>query len=142
MRLVLRLAALYGKPVDDEAAKKHIRQMVATLLGGLSLRLLAEQAAKAVPFGGDFVAGAIAAAATWSIGQVAFEYYEGNGRISPKRLREVYRGFYNRFRKDRRLDDETLQKLGEQSLREIERSGLSPSLDIARKEDVLEEGSA
>jgi len=142
MRLVLRLAALYGKPVDDEAAKKHIRQMVATLLGGLSLRLLAEQAAKAVPFGGDFVAGAIAAAATWSIGQVAFEYYEGNGRISPKRLREVYRGFYDRFRKDRRLDDETLQKLGEQSLREIEKNELSPSLDIARKEELLEEGSA
>src|SRR5207253_338523 len=29
MRLVLRLAALYGKPIEDEDAKKHIRQMVA-----------------------------------------------------------------------------------------------------------------
>jgi small GTP-binding protein len=142
LRLVLRLAALYGKPIDNDDAKKHARQMIATLLGGLSLRLLAEQAAKAVPFGGDFVAGAIAAAATWSIGQVAFEYYEGDGRISPQRLRELYRVFYSRFRKDHKWDSHTLQKLSHQSLQEIEKSGMSPSLGIPRKEEVLEEGSA
>jgi small GTP-binding protein len=141
LRLVLRLAALYGDPMDDEDAKTHARGMITTLLGGLSLRLLAEQAAKAVPFGGDFVAGAIAAAATWSIGQVALEYYEGNGRMSPKRLRELYRGFYDRFRKDRGLNDHTLQELREQSLREIDKSGPSPSLHEPEKE-VLEEGSA
>jgi small GTP-binding protein len=142
LRLVLRLAALYGKPVDDEDAKKRTRQMMATLLYGLGLRLLAEQAAKAVPFGGDFVAGAIAAAATWSIGQVAFEYYEGNGRISSKRLRELYQSFYSRFRKDRQLDSNTLQKLSKQSLREIDKSEPFPSLDIPGREEILEEGSA
>jgi len=141
LRLVLRLAALYGEPMDDEDAKKRARQMVATLLSGLSLRILAEQAAKAVPFGGDFVAGAIAAAATWSIGQVALQYYEGDRGISPKRLRELYRGFYDRFRKDRTLNDHTLQELREQSLQEIDKSRLSSSLNAPEKE-VLEEGSA
>jgi len=138
LRLVLRLGALYGEPMDDEAAKSRAREMVATLLGGLSLRLLAEQAAKAVPIGGDFIAGAIAAAATWSIGQVALEYYEGNGRIAPKRLRELYHGFYHRFRKDQKLDGRAAQE----SLREIDETGLSPALNLPEKEQVLEEGSA
>jgi small GTP-binding protein len=138
LRLVVRLGALYGEPMDNEEAKNRIREVVITLLSGLSLRLLAEQAAKAVPFGGDFVAGAIAAAATWSIGQVALEYYEGNGKIAPKRLRELYRGFYDRFRKDHRLDGPTLQE----SLREIEKTGLPPSLDVSEKAAILEEGSA
>lgn len=142
LRLVLRLAALYGKPIDDKDAKKHTRQMIATLLSGLSLRLLAEQAAKAVPFGGDFVAGAIAAAATWSIGQVAFEYHEGDGRISPKRLRELYSGFYSRFRKNQQLDSDSLKKLSEEALRDVEKSGISPILNVPSKEEVLEEGSA
>ena len=142
LRLVLRLAALYGNSLDGEDAKKRTRQMIATLLYGLGLRLLAEQAAKAVPFGGDFVAGIIAAAATWSIGQVAFEYYEGNGRISSKRLREIYQGFYGRFREDRKLNNDTLQELSEQSLREIEKNELSPSLDTPSGEAVLEEGGA
>lgn len=138
LRLVLRLGALYGEPMDDEAAKSRAREMVVTLLGGLSLRLLAEQAAKAVPIGGDFIAGAIAAAATWSIGQVALEYYEGNGRIAPKRLRELYHGFYHRFRKDQKLDGRALQE----SLREIDKTGLSPALNLPEKEQILEEGSA
>jgi small GTP-binding protein len=142
LRLVLRLAALYGNSLDGEDAKKRTRQMIATLLYGLGLRLLAEQAAKAVPFGGDFVAGIIAAAATWSIGQVAFEYYEGNGRISSKRLREIYQGFYGRFREDRKLNNDTLRELSEQSLREIEKNELSPSLDTPSGEAVLEEGGA
>lgn len=142
LRLVLRLAALYGKPIDDEDAKKHAHQMIVTLLGGLSLRLLAEQVAKAVPFGGDFVAGAIAAAATWSIGQVAFEYHEGNGRISPKRLQQLYRVFYGRFRRNYKMDSDTLKNLSDQSLQEIDKSSILPVLDMPKKEEILEEGSA
>ena len=138
LRLVLRLGALYGEPMDNEETGHRACEMVITLLSGLGLRLLAEQAAKAVPFGGDLVAGAIAAAATWSIGQVALEYYEGNGRTAPKRLRELYRSFYDRFRKDHKLDRSVLQG----SLREIEKTGLSPSLDMSEKAAILEEGSA
>ncbi len=98
--LVLRLAALYGEPLDTNAAMKHARELIATMAGGLALRFLAEQAAKAVPFGGDFVAGAIAGAATWSIGQVALEYYEGGKKIDPNRMRQLYTRFYRLFRRE------------------------------------------
>jgi small GTP-binding protein len=105
IRLVLRMAAIYGEPLDSSDAMKHARELIATMAGGLGLRLLAEQAAKAVPFGGDFVAGAIAGAATWSIGQVALEYYEGGKRISPNRLRQLYADFYRRFRREHSEED-------------------------------------
>ncbi|HEY0753666.1 MAG TPA: GTPase [Ktedonobacteraceae bacterium] len=99
VRLVLRLAALYGEPIDSSEALKNVRELVVTMIGGLGLRYLAEQAAKAVPFGGDIIAGAIAGAATWSIGEVALEYYEGGKRLSVGRLRTLTNSFYKRFRK-------------------------------------------
>lgn len=111
IRLVLRIAALYGENMNTVDAMKYARELVVTMVGGLGFRYLAEQAAKAVPFGGDFVAGAIAAAATWSIGQVALEYYESGKEVSPTRLRQLYEQMYSRFRRDN-----TAQKLRNQSL--------------------------
>ena len=105
IRLVLRLAALYGEPLDSANAMKHARELIATMVGGLGLRFLAEQAAKAVPFGGDFVAGAIAGAATWSIGEVALEYYEGGKQLNPHRMRQLYTDIYRRFRKENTPED-------------------------------------
>jgi small GTP-binding protein len=101
VRLVLRVAALYGEPMDTADAMKHARELIVTMVGGLSMRYLAEELAKAVPFGGDFVAGAIAGAGTWAIGQVALEYYEGGKRISPNRIRELYTDFYRLFRRQK-----------------------------------------
>jgi len=101
-RLVLRMAALYGEPLDSADAMKHARELIVTMVGGLGLRFLAEQVAKVVPFGGDLVAGAIAGAATWSIGEVALEYYESGKHLSPTRIRQLYMGFYQRFRKENR----------------------------------------
>ena len=103
--LVLRLAALYGEEMDSTDAMKHARELLITIAGGAGMRFLAEQAAKAVPFGGDFIAGAIAGAATYSIGQVALEYYDGGKRISPSRLRNLYSTFYQRFRNQRSAQD-------------------------------------
>lgn len=111
IRLVLRLAALYGEPLNTAEARKHARELVVTMAGSLGMRYLAEQAAKAVPFGGDFVAGAIAGAATWSIGEVALEYYEGGKQISPNRVRQLYGSFYRRFRREN-----TAEKLRQESL--------------------------
>jgi small GTP-binding protein len=99
IRLVLRLAALYGEPLGSTNTMKHARELIATMVTGLGLRFLAEQAAKAVPFGGDVVAGVIAGGATWSIGQVALEYYEGEKQINLRRLRQLYNDFNHRFRK-------------------------------------------
>jgi small GTP-binding protein len=105
IRLVLRLAALYGEALETTDAKQHARELIATMLGGLGLRYVAEQAAKAVPFGGDFVAGIIAGAATWSIGEVAMEYYEGGKQINPRHLRQRYNELYHRFRKENTAED-------------------------------------
>lgn len=99
IRLVLRLAALYGEPLDSTNAMLHARTLITTMAGGLGFRYLAEQAAKVVPFGGDFVAGAIAGAATWSMGQVALEYYDSGKQINPGTLRHLYTNFYHRFRR-------------------------------------------
>ncbi len=105
VRLVLRLAALYGEPIDSTEALKHARELVFTMISGLGLRYLAEQAAKAVPFGGDIIAGAIAAAATWSIGEVVLDYYEGGKRLNPGRLRSMTQTFYKRFRKRETIEN-------------------------------------
>lgn len=105
IRLVLRLGALYGEDMDSSDALKHARELLITIAGGATMRFLAEQAAKAVPFGGDFVAGAIAGAATYSIGQVALEYYDAGKRISPRRLRDLYTTFYQRFREQRSAEE-------------------------------------
>lgn len=111
IRLVLRLAALYGEPLNSADGRNHARELIATMASGLGLRYLAEQAAKAVPFGGDFIAGAIAGAATWSIGQVALEYYESGKTINPGRIRQLYFSFYRRFRKENSLEDLRRQAL-------------------------------
>ena len=99
IRLVLRLAALYGEPVDSANTTRYLRELVAVMAGGLGLRYLAEQAAKLVPFGGDFISGAIAGAGTWAMGQVVLEYFESGKTISPQRLQMMYRDFYHRYRR-------------------------------------------
>ncbi|MBV9688822.1 MAG: 50S ribosome-binding GTPase [Ktedonobacteraceae bacterium] len=105
VRLVLRIAALYGESMNSAETMKHARELMATMVGGLGMRYLAEQAAKAVPFGGDIVAGAIAGAATWSIGEVALEYYEGGKQINIPHLRQLFNDVYRSFRKERNADE-------------------------------------
>jgi small GTP-binding protein len=94
IRLVLRIAALYGEP----PTANYAREVVTTVAGGLLLRYLAEETAKAVPFGGDLVSGAIAAAGTWAIGQVALEYFAGGKQLSRAQIRSMYRRIYETFR--------------------------------------------
>jgi GTPase len=105
IRLVLRLAALYGEPVDSANTTRHLRELVAVMAGGLGLRYLAEQAAKAVPFGGDFISGAIAGAGTWAMGQAILEYYDSGKNISPQRLRMLYHDFYTRYRRQQASEE-------------------------------------
>ena len=132
-RLVLRMAALYGESMDDSDARKHARELIAAMVGGLGMRYVAEQAAKLVPFGGDFVAGAIAAASTWSIGEAALEYYEGGKQIKPARMRQIYMDFYHRFRRENKV---------EELRREIAADNKSPIALPEPQEKVLEEGTA
>ena len=97
IRLVLRVAAVYGEPMNAQ----HMRELVTTIAGGLFMRYLAEAAAKAMPFGGDLVAGAMAAAATSSIGQVAIEYFESGKKLTPSQIDASFKRFYRRYRETR-----------------------------------------
>jgi len=99
IRLVLRIAALYGEPLDSADFRKHARELLVTMASGLGMRYLAQEAAKVVPYGGDAIAGIIAGAGTWAIGQVALEYYEGDKQINTHRVRQLYADYYRRFRK-------------------------------------------
>lgn len=119
IRLVFRLAALYGEPVDSVNTTQHLRELIAVMAGGLGLRFLAEQAAKLVPFGGDFISGAIAGAGTWAMGQAVLEYYESGKNISPERLRLMYRDFYHRYRKQQ-TSQEVNQPVIDDQLRPLE----------------------
>jgi small GTP-binding protein len=132
-RLVLKMAALYGESMDDSSARRQARELIAAMVGGLGMRYVAEQAAKLVPFGGDFVAGAIAAASTWSMGEVVLEYYEGGKKIKPSRMRQLYLDFYHRFRRENKIQ-ELRREIVEDS---------TPSLALPEpREKVLEEGTA
>ena len=128
IRLVLRLAALYGEPMNSADTVHHARELIVTMASGLGLRLLAEQAAKAVPFGGDLVAGLIAAGATWSIGEVALEYYEGGKKLSPGTVRQRTNDLYHRFRRDNTV---------EELRNEAASNGSTPNLLTVPKEDVV-----
>jgi small GTP-binding protein len=96
IRLVLRIAAIYGEPFTASRA----REVVATITAGLALRYVAEEAAKLVPFGGDLVSGAIAAAGTWALGQVTAEYFESGKQLSGSQLRSMFRRFYKLYREE------------------------------------------
>ena len=94
IRMVLRIAAIYGEPMTASRA----REVVASITVGLALRYGAEELAKLVPFGGDLISGAIAAAGTWALGQVATEYFEGGKRLSSQQLRKMFKSFYKIYR--------------------------------------------
>jgi uncharacterized protein (DUF697 family) len=94
--MTLRVAAVYGEPVTAQ----HLREILTTVAGGLILRYLAEELAKAAPIGGDLVSGAIAAAGTYALGQVAIEYFENGKRLSRKQINEMFNRYYRRYREE------------------------------------------
>jgi uncharacterized protein (DUF697 family) len=101
IRMILRLGAIYGEPLSAQ----HVRELIGAIAGGLAFRYLAEEAAKAVPIGGDLVSGAIAGAGTWAIGYVALEYYEGGKKLTPNQMREAFTRIYTRVRNQQRAGE-------------------------------------
>ncbi len=108
IRMVLRLAALYGEPLSGQ----YIRELITAIAGGLLMRYLAEEASKAVPFGGDLLSGAIAAGGTWAMGRVATEYFESGKRLDRGQLREMFDQLYARFRHFQNPNDAVRQLAG------------------------------
>lgn len=98
-RMILRIAAIYGEPLTA----RHAKELISTIAGGLAFRYLAQQGAKLVPVGGWAVAAGIAALGTWSIGQVATEYFESGKRLTRGQMRDMYKQILKR-------DKHTLEK--------------------------------
>jgi len=96
VHMLLRIAAVYGEPMSSQ----HVRELLVTVGGGLALRYIAEEAAKVMPFGGDLVSGAIAAAGTWAMGQVAIEYFEHGKRLSGRQINDMFGRYYRRYREE------------------------------------------
>lgn len=72
-KLILRLAALYSHP----ATGKSNRAVLASLAGGIGLRLAAQQAAKVVPLAGWAISGLLSGSGTWLTGWAAVAYFDG-----------------------------------------------------------------
>jgi len=89
VRLVMRLAALYGQSMTTRSAK----ELVSTIAGGIAFRYLAAEVAKLLPGVGWAVAGVIAAISTWTIGQVAIRYFDNEQSLAPRRMKRLYRRF-------------------------------------------------
>jgi small GTP-binding protein len=92
VRMVLRIAAIYGETISPERAK----ELIATMAGGVALRYAGIVGAKFVPGPGWLVAGAIASAGTVAIGQVAIQYFESGKHLTPRQLRHLYREYQRR----------------------------------------------
>lgn len=96
IRMVLRIGAIYGEPLNGNSG----RELLVTVAGGLLFRLLAEEAAKAVPFGGDLVAGVIAGAGTWSLGQVAIAYFESGKKLTANQISDLFKQNFRKYREN------------------------------------------
>lgn len=87
IRMVLRIAAIYGESFDAGRA----RELIGAVMGGLLIRTLARQAARLVPFVGWAAAGGVAAAGTWGLGRTMIEYFASDKTLGKNQLRDLYR---------------------------------------------------
>ncbi len=99
-RMVLRIAAAYGRPMDAS----HAGEFIASVAGTLLVRFGAAEAAKLVPVLGWLVAAGITAAGTWAIGMTTVRYVEAAPELALPDLRSLYRN----------LRKEAWQRLGKQ----------------------------
>jgi len=86
VRLVLRIAAIYGETISPERA----RELIATMAGSMVLRYLGGEAAKLLPGPGWLLAAAFTSASTLAIGEVAIHYFEGGKQLSGQQMQDLY----------------------------------------------------
>jgi len=94
VRLVLRIAAVYG----ESLSVRHARELLTTMAGSVALRYLAAQLGKLIPGPGWLIAAGVTGLGTWATGRVAVAYFEGGKRLTPEQLRERYKRLLRRPR--------------------------------------------
>ena len=87
IRMVLRIAAIYGEEFDTERAK----EVVGAVIGGMLVRTAARQVARLVPVVGWVAAGGVAAAGTYALGRTMIEYFASGKTLGQHQLRDLYR---------------------------------------------------
>jgi small GTP-binding protein len=95
VRMVLRIAAVYG----ESLSVRHARELLTTMAGGVLLRYLASELGAFVPVVGWLAAGVITGLGTWAMGRVAVAYFEAGRRIPAEQLRQMYKRLWRRPRK-------------------------------------------
>jgi small GTP-binding protein len=93
VRLVLRIAAIYGETISPERA----RELIATMAGSILLRYLGGEAAKLLPGPGWLLAAAFTSASTFAIGEVATRYFEGGKQLSGQQMQDLYQQFRQKW---------------------------------------------
>ena len=111
LRLVLRLAAIYGEPLSD----RYGRELLATIVSGAGLRYAGQQLAKFVPLLGWAVSGGLAAGGTWAIGRFATKYFENSRHVPRPALfrRPSLRHAVGRLREPLTASRRALSRIGE-----------------------------
>jgi small GTP-binding protein len=94
VRMVLRIAAVYG----ESLSVRHARELLTTMAGGVLLRYLASELGTFVPVLGWLASGIVTGLGTWAMGQVAVAYFEAGRRISGEQLRQMYKRLWRRPR--------------------------------------------
>jgi len=95
VRMVLRIAAVYG----ESLSVRHARELLTTMAGGVLLRYLASDLGAFVPVVGWLAAGVVTGLGTWAMGWVAVAYFEAGRRLSGEQLRQLYKRLWRRPRK-------------------------------------------
>jgi len=94
VRLVLRIAAIYG----ESMSVRHARELLTTMAGSVALRYLAAEASKLIPGPGWLVAAGVTWLGTWAMGRVAVAYFEGGKHLTQEQLRQGYKRLLRRPR--------------------------------------------
>jgi uncharacterized protein (DUF697 family) len=94
VRLVLRIAAVYG----ESLSVRHARELLTTMAGGVAVRYLAGALVKVIPGPGWVISAVVNGLGTWAIGQAAIAYFAGGKRLTPQQLRERYKRLLRRPR--------------------------------------------
>jgi small GTP-binding protein len=87
VRMVLRIAAIYG----ESLSVRHARELLTTMAGSVALRYLASQLGKLLPGPGWLIGAAVTGLGTWAMGRVAVAYFESGKRLTPEQLRQLYK---------------------------------------------------
>lgn len=89
MRMVLRIAAIYGEELTLERAK----ELLTVFWGGLTFRAIARQLLDFLPGLGWVIKGGVAYAGTSAVGKAARKYFEkGLGRLTVRDWKQVLSG--------------------------------------------------